>query len=163
MSRVATVTRQQSTPLSTATIPPNTESCTSTAAGHCTRRHVERRLTAASRVRLVVLFQSFRQGRCSTVNSWSLYLGRRIGGIDGLRGRVRGPRRTALQAIGRCGSRSCRIGAASSVCLNAGPNAGQADIDSFTSHVNAAMAHFTRAQEIGAGAARPLPRPGLPN
>jgi hypothetical protein len=55
------------------------------------------------------------------------------------------------------------IGAASSVCLNAGPNAGRADIDSFTSHVNAAMAHFTRAQEIGAGAARPLPRPGLPN
>jgi hypothetical protein len=55
------------------------------------------------------------------------------------------------------------IGAASSVCLNAGPNAGQAEIDSFTSHVSAAMAHFTRAQEIGAGAARPLPRPGLPN
>ena len=55
------------------------------------------------------------------------------------------------------------IGAASSVCLNAGPNAGQAEIDSFTSHVNAAMAHFTRAQEIGAGAAGPRPRPGLPN
>ena len=47
------------------------------------------------------------------------------------------------------------IGAASSVCLNAGPNAGQAEIDSFTSHVNAAMAHYTRAQEIGAGAAGP--------
>jgi hypothetical protein len=55
------------------------------------------------------------------------------------------------------------IGAASSVCLNAGPNAGQAEIDSFTSHVNAAMAHFTRAQEIGAGAAGPRPRPGVPN
>ena len=55
------------------------------------------------------------------------------------------------------------IGAASSVCLNAGPNAGQAEIDSFTSHLNAAMAHFTRAQEIGAGAAGPRPRPGLPN
>ena len=55
------------------------------------------------------------------------------------------------------------IGAASSVCLNAGPNAGQADIDSFTSHLNAAMAHYTRAQEIGAGAAGPRPRPGLPN
>jgi hypothetical protein len=55
------------------------------------------------------------------------------------------------------------IGAASSVCLNAGPNAGQAEIDSFTSHVNAALAHFTRAQEIGANAAGPRPRPGLPN
>src|SRR4051794_14321362 len=55
------------------------------------------------------------------------------------------------------------IGAASSVCLNAGPNAGQAEIDSFTSHVNAALAHFTRAQEIGADAAGPRPRPGLPN
>ena len=55
------------------------------------------------------------------------------------------------------------IGAASSVCLNAGPNAGQAEIDSFTSHLNAAMAHYTRAQEIGAGAAGPRPRPGLPN
>lgn len=55
------------------------------------------------------------------------------------------------------------IGAASSVCLNAGPNAGQAEIDSFTSHVNAATVHFTRAQEIGAGAAGPRPRPGLPN
>jgi hypothetical protein len=55
------------------------------------------------------------------------------------------------------------IGGASSVCLNAGPNAGQANIDSFTSHLNAAMAHYTRAQEIGAGAAVPRPRPGLPN
>ena len=55
------------------------------------------------------------------------------------------------------------IGAASSVCLNAGPDAGQADIDSFTSHLNAAMVHYTRAQEIGAGAAVPPPRPGLPN
>jgi len=55
------------------------------------------------------------------------------------------------------------FGAASSVCLTAGPNAGQAEIDSFTSHLSAATAHFTRAQEIAAGAARPLPRPGLPN
>jgi hypothetical protein len=55
------------------------------------------------------------------------------------------------------------IGAASSVCLKAGPNAGQAEIDSFTSHLNAAIAHYTRAQEIGAGAAGPRPRPGLMN
>jgi hypothetical protein len=55
------------------------------------------------------------------------------------------------------------IGAASSVCLNAGPNAGQAEIDSFTSHLNAAIAHATRAQAIGADAAGPRPRPGLPN
>jgi hypothetical protein len=55
------------------------------------------------------------------------------------------------------------IGAAASICLNAGPNAGQAEIDAFTSHVNAAMVHFTRAEAIGADAATPLPRPGLPN
>jgi hypothetical protein len=55
------------------------------------------------------------------------------------------------------------IGAASSVCLNAGPNAGQAEIDSFMSHVNAAMVHFDRAHAIGAEAAGPRPRPGLPN
>jgi hypothetical protein len=55
------------------------------------------------------------------------------------------------------------IGAASSVCLAAGPNAGQAEIDSFTSHVNAAMVHFERAEAIGAEAAGPRPRPGLPN
>jgi hypothetical protein len=54
------------------------------------------------------------------------------------------------------------ISAASRVCLNAGPDAGQAEIDSFTSHVNAAMAHYTRAQAIGGDAARPRPRPGLP-
>jgi hypothetical protein len=53
------------------------------------------------------------------------------------------------------------IGAASSVCLTAGPNTGQAEIDLFTSHVNAASAHFARAQEIGAAAAEPRPRPGL--
>jgi hypothetical protein len=55
------------------------------------------------------------------------------------------------------------IGAASSVCLNAGPNAGQDDIDSFTSHLNAAVAHYTRAQEIATREAGPRPRPGLPN
>ena len=55
------------------------------------------------------------------------------------------------------------IGAATSICLNAGPNAGQAEIDSFTSHVNAALVHFTRAQAIGADASGPRPRPGLPN
>lgn len=54
------------------------------------------------------------------------------------------------------------IGAASSVCLNAGSTAEQAEIDSFSSHVNAAMMHFTRAREIGAAAASPRPRPGLP-
>ncbi len=55
------------------------------------------------------------------------------------------------------------IGAAYSVCSNAGPNAGQAEVDSFTSHVNAAQAHYDRAQVIGADAAGPRPRPGLPN
>jgi hypothetical protein len=55
------------------------------------------------------------------------------------------------------------IGAASSVCLNAGPNAGQAEIDSFTSHVKAALAHYDRAHAIAAEAAGPRPRPGLPN
>jgi hypothetical protein len=54
-----------------------------------------------------------------------------------------------------------QIGAASSVCLNAGPNAGQPEIDLFTSHVRAAAAHYARAQEIGAGAADPRPRPGI--
>ncbi len=53
------------------------------------------------------------------------------------------------------------IGAASSVCLNAGSTAEQAELDSFTSHVNAAMVHYARAQEIGAAAAGPRPRPGL--
>jgi hypothetical protein len=55
------------------------------------------------------------------------------------------------------------IGAASSVCMNAGPNAGQDDIDSFRSHVHAAMAHSTRAQEIATREGGPRPRPGLPN
>jgi hypothetical protein len=54
------------------------------------------------------------------------------------------------------------IGAAASVCLNAS-NPGQAEINAFTSHVNAAMSHYARAQEIGAGAAEPRPRPGLMN
>jgi hypothetical protein len=55
------------------------------------------------------------------------------------------------------------IGAAASICLNAGSTAEQAEIDAFTSHVNAAMAHYARAREIGAGASEPRPRPGLPN
>ena len=55
------------------------------------------------------------------------------------------------------------IGAAYSVCANAGPNAGQAEIDSFTSHVSSARAHFENAQRIGAGAAGPPDRPGLLN
>jgi hypothetical protein len=55
------------------------------------------------------------------------------------------------------------IDAASSICLNAGPDAGQAEIDSFTSHVNAAWTHYNRAEQIGADAAGPRPRPGLPN
>ena len=56
-----------------------------------------------------------------------------------------------------------QIGAAYSVCSKAGPNAGQAEIASFQSHVASAQAHFTRAQEIGAAAAGPADRPGLPN
>ena len=55
------------------------------------------------------------------------------------------------------------IGAAASLCLNAGPNPGQGEIDAFTSHVNSAMAHYDRAQAIGAGASDPRPRPGLMN
>jgi hypothetical protein len=55
------------------------------------------------------------------------------------------------------------IAAASSVCLNAGPDAGQAEIELFTSHLNAAMAHYNRAQQIAGGAAGPRPRPGLMN
>jgi hypothetical protein len=55
------------------------------------------------------------------------------------------------------------IGAAYSVCSKAGPNAGQAEIDAFRSDVNAAMAHYERARAIGAEAAGPRPRPGLPN
>lgn len=55
------------------------------------------------------------------------------------------------------------IGAAASVCLNAGPDAGQAEIDAFTSHVNAAMVHYDRAQQIGANSSDPRPRPGLMN
>jgi hypothetical protein len=55
------------------------------------------------------------------------------------------------------------IGAAASVCLNAGGTAEQAEIDAFSSHVNAAMVHFERAQEIGAAASGPRPRPGLPD
>ena len=55
------------------------------------------------------------------------------------------------------------IGAAASLCLNAGPNPGQAEIDAFTAHVNSALAHFDRAQAIGATASDPRPRPGLMN
>jgi hypothetical protein len=55
------------------------------------------------------------------------------------------------------------IDAAASICLNAGPNTGQAEIDSFTSHLNAAWAHYNRAQQVGADASGPRPRPGLPN
>jgi hypothetical protein len=55
------------------------------------------------------------------------------------------------------------IGAAASICLNAGADAGQAEIDAFTAHVNSAMAHFDSAQAIGAEAAGPRPRPGLPD
>ena len=53
------------------------------------------------------------------------------------------------------------IGAAASLCLNAGPDAGQAEINAFRSHVESAMVHYDRAQQIGAGAAEPRPRPGL--
>jgi hypothetical protein len=55
------------------------------------------------------------------------------------------------------------VAAAASICLNAGANAGQAEINSFMSHINAALVHFARAQAIGADAAGPQPRPGLPN
>jgi hypothetical protein len=55
------------------------------------------------------------------------------------------------------------IGAAADICLNAGADAGQAEIDGFTAHVNAAWAHFERAQAIGANSSGPRPRPGLPN
>ncbi|MFG1931663.1 hypothetical protein ACGFK1_13560 [Mycobacterium sp. NPDC048908] len=55
------------------------------------------------------------------------------------------------------------IGAAADVCLNAGAGAGQAEIDAFTAHVNAALAHFERAKAIGTDASGPRPRPGLPN
>ena len=44
------------------------------------------------------------------------------------------------------------IGAAYSVCLAAGPNAGQQNIGLFKLHLNAALAHFTRAQQILKGA-----------
>jgi hypothetical protein len=43
------------------------------------------------------------------------------------------------------------IDAASSVCLSAGPSAEQAEIQSFTSHLNVAMAHYIRIQQIAAG------------
>jgi hypothetical protein len=55
------------------------------------------------------------------------------------------------------------IGAAASLCLNAGPNPGQGEIDAFTSHVNSAMGHYERAQQIGAENAGPAARPGLLN
>jgi hypothetical protein len=44
------------------------------------------------------------------------------------------------------------IGAASRVCFAAGPNAGQQNIGLFRLHLNAALAHFTRAQQILQGA-----------
>jgi hypothetical protein len=55
------------------------------------------------------------------------------------------------------------IGAAAGLCLNAGPNPGQAEIDAFTSHVNTAMGHYERAQQIGAENSGPAGRPGLLN
>src|SRR5262249_40704185 len=41
------------------------------------------------------------------------------------------------------------IGAAATLCLNAGPNPGQGEINAFTAHVNAAMGHYQRAEQIG--------------
>ncbi|HTI73510.1 MAG TPA: hypothetical protein VL634_00845 [Mycobacterium sp.] len=55
------------------------------------------------------------------------------------------------------------IDAAASLCLNAGPNPGQGEIDAFTSHVNAALAHYQRAEQIGADNSGPAGRPGLMN
>jgi hypothetical protein len=55
------------------------------------------------------------------------------------------------------------IGAAASLCLNAGPNPGQGEMDAFTSHVNSALAHYGRAEQIGAENAGPAGRPGLLN
>jgi len=55
------------------------------------------------------------------------------------------------------------IGAAASLCLNAGPNPGQGEINAFTSHVNSALAHYNRAQQIGAENSAPASRPGLMN
>lgn len=55
------------------------------------------------------------------------------------------------------------IGAAYRICQNAGPDAGQAEIDAFRSHVGAAQAHYERARQIGAEASGPRDRPGLPN
>jgi hypothetical protein len=43
------------------------------------------------------------------------------------------------------------IAAASRVCWAAGPNPGQQNIGLFTLHLKAALAHFTRAQEIVQG------------
>jgi hypothetical protein len=55
------------------------------------------------------------------------------------------------------------IGSAASICLNAGPDAGQGEIDAFTSHVNSALAHYNRALQIGADNSAPRDRPGLMN
>jgi hypothetical protein len=55
------------------------------------------------------------------------------------------------------------IDAAAKICLNAGPDTGPAEVGSFTSHLNAAWAHYNRAEQIGADASGPRPRPGLPN
>jgi hypothetical protein len=55
------------------------------------------------------------------------------------------------------------ISAAANICLNAGPDAGQDEIDAFTAHVNSALAHYSRAQQIGEASSGPRDRPGLPN
>jgi hypothetical protein len=43
------------------------------------------------------------------------------------------------------------IGAAFSVCMAAGPNVGQQNVGLFQLHLNAALAHVTRAQQIAQG------------
>jgi hypothetical protein len=55
------------------------------------------------------------------------------------------------------------VDAAAKICLNAGPDTGQAEINSFSAHLNAAWAHYNRAEQIGADNSAPRPRPGLPN
>jgi hypothetical protein len=55
------------------------------------------------------------------------------------------------------------IGAAASICLKAGPDAGQGEIDAFTSHVNSALTHYNRALQIGAENSEPRDRPGMMN
>jgi hypothetical protein len=55
------------------------------------------------------------------------------------------------------------VNAAASICLKAGPDTGQAQIDAFRSHLDSAWAHYNRAQQIGVDNSGPRPRPGLPN